>query len=1011
MKDFKLKIILPIILALFCLELRAQEVKTEVAAVIVNTKGTPIPAAAIANSDKRIVSSDSAGRFSIPVSQGTKLKISALGYQTQMVDIKPGLTSITLLADADMVQVAFQKKESGDLLGGVSYLNVPDLLEKNYYLGATDQLQAFLPGLNGNVWGNYSLTLVDGVPRETGNVLPTEIEQITVLKGAQAVALYGSQAARGVLMITTKRGTSGGDAFKVRLNTGIFTPKRYAEYLGSAEYMTLYNEARKNDGLSPLYADDVIQNTASGSNPYKYPDVDYYSSEFLKKSFNRSDITTEFRGGSDKARFYANIGYYQLGSLLNVGEGKKDGSSRFNVRGNVDVKFNNAITGKINTSMAFFDTRTAKGTYWANAATMRPNWYTPLIPISSLANPDSPTWQQYKDSPFLVDGKYLLGGRQDLTTTTFGALYTQGPEKYSARQFQFDASLNFDLSGALKGLSFNTLYGLDYYNRFYLSENINDYSIYVPTWGNTTNGIDPNQIASLSRFGVIDKARRDRSLIDAYQRLTSFYTGQFNYKNTFGANHNVSALLLVNAFLRQMSETYHGDGSANLGFQANYNYSKKYYVDFTSNYVHSAKLAPGYNNMFSPVVTLGWRLKNEKFLSDVTAINDLKITASAGIVHTDMDFTQYYMYKGVYANGTNFRYNEGGPNQGTGTDITRGPNESLTFVKRKELSFGIEAILFDRSLQLTGSYYRIEMNGLPVRNTNAYASYVSFGSTNFIPFENFEGNLYTGFDFGASINKKVGEVGLNIGLVGTYATNKAIQRREVYQWQYQFRAGRPLDGIWGLQSDGIFMNQAQINNSPVQSFGAVKAGDLKYVDQNGDGKIDNNDVIYLGRNSSPLILGLNTTAQWKGFTLFVLANGSFGGYANKNNDYFRVRQERKYSEVVRDRTIINNVNGEWVVTQQGSFPRLTTTSGDNNFRDSDYWLYSRTFVSLSKVQLSYDLPANIFKGKFGRVVKDMGVYVSGFDLLTFSKERKILETNIGGTPQTRFFNLGLKATL
>jgi TonB-linked SusC/RagA family outer membrane protein len=1004
MNKFNFKILIPALLTLAGLELKAQDVpKSEVTGVVRNSKGRPVQGAVISGTNKIVTGTDSLGRFTIQAAPGTQLEVSALGYQTQTIPLTALGSGITLLADADLVQVAFQKKSSKDLLGGVSYLNVPELLEKNYYLSSTEQLQSFIPGLNAGIWGGGNLTLIDGVPRDIGNVLPTEIEQVTVLKGAQAVALYGSQAARGVIMITTKKGTAEQDAFRVRVNHGVFTPKRYAQYLGSAEYMTLYNEARRNDGLAPLYNDETINNTASGVNPYRYPDVDYYSSEFLKKSYNRSDITTEFRGGSEKSRFYANLGYYRLGSLLNVGSGKDESVSRFNVRGNVDIKFNNAITGHVNSSMAFYDTKTAKGTYWANAATLRPNWYTPLIPLSMLENPDSPTWQSVKDSPFLVDGQFVLGGRQDLTTTPFGALYTQGAEKYTARQFQFDAGLNIDLRSVLKGLSFNTLFGLDYLNRFYLSENINDYSIYVADW-NTSN-----QITRLNRFGVLDKARRDRSLVDAYQRLTTFYSAQFNYKNTFGSGHNVSAIVLMNAFLRQITEVYHGDGSANLGFQASYNFKQKYYADFTSNLVRSAKLAPGNNNAFSPVVTVGWRLSKESFLENSDVVNDLKLTASAGVLHTDLDFTQYFMYKGVYANGTNFRFNEGGPNQGTGTDITRGPNDNLGFVKRKEFNLGLDATLFNRALQLNASYFRIQMTGLPIRNTNAYPNYVSFGSTNFIPFENYDGNEYSGFDFGASVFKKVGQLGLNVGLVGTYATSKAIQRREVFQYDYQYRAGQPLDGIFGLQSDGLFLNQAQINSSPVQTFGAIKAGDIKYVDQNGDGKIDNNDVIYLGRSGTPMVLGLNLTANWKNFTLFVLTNGIFGGYGNKNNDYFRVRQERKYSEVVRDRTQINtDANGQWQVTQLGTFPRLTTSSGDNNFRDSDYWLYKRNAINLAKIQLSYDFPSNLFKGK---TVKDLGVYVSGFDLFTFSKERKILETNIGSTPQTRFFNLGVKATL
>ncbi len=1017
MKDIKIKILLHLLFALFCLNLQAQNVQQmEIKGIVVDASGQPV-SGAIIRDDRSVVSTDETGTFTIATSPGTGLKIIALGYSPQTVIAKAQLKTITLISEADMVQVAFKKTERSELLGGVSFLNVPKLLEKNYYLSADEQLSSFLPGLNGNIWGNISLTMVDGVPRDIGNVLPTEIEQITVLKGAQAVALYGSQAARGVLLVTTKRGISGLNEFNVRANSGMYTPKRYPKYLGSADYMTLYNEARTNDGSAVTYSPETIAGTAAGTNKYRYPDVDYYSSEYLKKAFNRSDIVGEFRGGNDKTRFYANLGAYRLGSFLNVGEGKDESTTRFNVRGNVDIKFNNSITGTINTSLAYFDRKTAKGNYWGNAATLRPNWYTPLIPVSMFEDPNNAQWAPLKANPFLIDGQYLLGGRQDLTTTPFAAMYTQGPEKYTGRQFQFDAGLNFDLSTTLKGLSFKTLFGLDYLSRYTLSENINDYAVYnAGSWNG--DKISYNAIAPATQgFLKIgeNKVSRNRSLVDTYQRQVSFFTGQFNYNNTFGGVHNVTAMFIVNAFLRNISETYHGDGNANLGIQAGYNYKQKYYADFSGSYVHSVKFAPGHRDAFSPVGTLGWRISREEFLSGSDVIDDLKITGSAGILYTDMDYSNYNTYKGIYTTGgTAFRFNEG--RQGNGTDVRQGLSPNMTFVQRKELNFGLDATLFNKSVQVTASYFRININGLPALNTIASPSYLVFGtnSTSFVSWENYNSSQYTGFDIGVNANKTVGKVALNLGVTATYATSKYTKIREVFdpRWPYLSKVGRPVDALWGLQSDGIFMNQTQINNAPPQQFnGTLQAGDIKYIDQNGDGKINTtNDLVYLGQTNPPLIMGVNFTAKWKKLTLFVLANGGFGGTGNRSNDYFRVRQERKYSEVVSDRTLIGrDATNNWEVKQLGTFPRLTTGAGANNFTDSDYWTYDNSYINLSKVQVSYDFPREMFKTS--KSIKEMGIYVAGFDLLTIAKNRKILETNIGGAPQTRFFNLGIKASL
>src|SRR5690606_21240921 len=153
------------------------------------------------------------------------------------------------------------------------------------------------------------LVLIDGIPRDAGSVNPTEIEQISLLKGISAVALYGSQAAKGVVQITTKRGKVQKQEIEVNVNAGIFVPKSFPKYLGSAEYMTLYNEARANDGLSQLYSDETIYNYASGSNPYRYPDVNYYSSEYLKQTYNRYDVSAQITGGNETAQYYTNLGF------------------------------------------------------------------------------------------------------------------------------------------------------------------------------------------------------------------------------------------------------------------------------------------------------------------------------------------------------------------------------------------------------------------------------------------------------------------------------------------------------------------------------------------------------------------------------------------------------------------------------------------------------------------------------------------------------------------------------
>lgn len=909
------------------------------------------------------------------------------------------------------INTAFQRVNKDDILGGVSSINISEILDKDYHINSLDNLSSFIPGFHGNIWGMDSyLVLVDGIPRDANNIMPSEIEQITVLKGVSALALYGNHAAKGAILITTKRGINSPNEIIVRANTGINVPKAFPEYLASAEYMTLYNEARANKKQDALYSEDEIELYDSGLNPYRYPDLDYYSEDYVRKFSNRTDVSTEFIGGNKVARFYTNMGFYHENSLLKVGEAKNDVTTRFNVRGNIDVKINEYISSKVNASMAFYDSKNAQGDYWSNAASLRPNRYSPFVPISYFDESNEEFAVLLENSKFLIDDKYLIGGNTFQQTTPFGEMYANGANTFSSRQYQFDVTVDYDMSPLLKGLSFSSQFGVDYSTNFNLSVNNNEYAVYEALWDTDEEGNEI--ITSVNKFNE-DKVSRGRNLSDTWQRQTTFFSGQFNYANTFNNVHNVSALLLATGFQQTISGMYHKPSSANIGLNAVYNYSQKYYIDFTGNILHSAKLPEGNRQAISPTIALGWRISQEDFLANSNTINNLKITASAGILNSDLDLEDdYFLHSGFLTqrDGAWFSWQEG--RSRTSTDIQRGENKNLTFIKRKEINIGFEAVLFNNSLFLNGTMFYNIMDGIPIVNTDLYPSYFSTGwpVSSFIPVDNFEQDLRKGFDFGASFKKNIGQVELNVGIVGTYYETEALRRSENYADEYQNRQGKPLDAIFGYKSDGFFMNESEIAESPTHGFGTVRPGDLRYIDQNDDGVIDERDTVYLGREGlygQPLTMGLNFTVKWKNFTLFSLVNAGYGGYGMKNSEYYWVYDDRKYSALVRDRNIIGlNDNGEMEVTKLGTYPRLSIDGKGVSFRDSDFWLYKNDHINIARLQLSYDLPEKLFNNSF---IKQCGIHLSGSNLLIISKEREILETNIGESPQNRFYNIGLKA--
>ncbi|ERM83586.1 TonB-linked outer membrane protein [Rhodonellum psychrophilum GCM71 = DSM 17998] len=974
-------------------------------ATVKDQTGFPLSVVEIKNEEEEVITTtDENGIFTIDVLPNSLLIVTAPGYETKVLRVSAQMDEIILYSELEsrLVNTAYQKRDQSNLIGGISFVNVPELLQKNYFTYSLDNMEVFAPGFHGNLWGNNEyLLLVDGVPRDVGSVMPLEIEQVTFLKGISAVALYGSRAAKGVIMITTKRGAAGKQRINVTTNTGIHVPKGIPKYLGSAEYMTLYNEARTNDGLQPLYTQEDVFNHGSGSNPYRYPNLDFYSPQYLQEAYSRHDGTLEIAGGNDRARYYTNLGFMSEGSLLNFGQATQNRNERFNIRGNVDMNLSKNITAFADAAVIFYNGKGVNANFFQGAASIRPHRFSPLIPISALEEDDEASMNFVRNSSHLIDGQFLLGGTQLEQSNPIAGIYAGGSSQFTSRQYQFNTGVNADLKNVLPGLTFSSRFGLDYATSYNLSFN-NNYAVYQPQWNNYAG---QDLISGLTRFGQ-DASSRTQNINNSRFQQTMAMSAQLNYKTVINEHHEISAILVAGGFQRSVSEVYHAVSNANVGLHLAYNFKNKYLVEMNNAIIHSARLPENNRRAFSPTMSLGWRISNEEFLQG-SIFDNLLLSVSGGIIHTDLDIQDYYLYEQVYTqqgDGTVFYTWKDGLNN-ISTISRRGANPNMTFPKREEVNFGIDASLFNNRLAFTGSYFLSRMSGLLVQRSDVYPSYFTTGfpASSFIPFENYNSDQRSGFDFNLNWNQKLGAANLNFGIVGTYYNTKALQRGENWQDPYQERTNNPIDAIWGLRNQGFFGNTEQINASPTQIFGEVLPGDLRYADQNGDGRVTPQDEVFLGRGGwfgAPLTLGFNVTAQVKNFTFFAMGVARKGAYAMQNSSYFWVSGEAKYSEVVRDR---------WTegTAESATFPRLTTLNGANNFRNSDFWLYSTDRFDLARVQLTYNVPAEQFFG--GEFIKGMNVYINGSNLLTLSPNRKILEMNIGTAPQTRFFNLGLSA--
>jgi len=908
---------------------------------------------------------------------------------------------------ARTVNVAFATLPSEDVIQAVSQVDMADLLDKDYNTATLNaSLQSMVGGYTGgtSIWGQDALVLVDGMPRDYADLYASEVQSVTFLKDAAAAALYGSRGVKGVILITTKRGRNEKMRINFLANVGFDKPKSYPNYLDAASYMTLYNEACLNDGLSPRYSQSEIYNSSVGANRWQYPDQKYYNGNYLRDFSTTAGATGEITGGNDRTRYYFNLGINYNNGLMKIGGHDSDNNLRFNVRGNVDMTITKWLTGYTNAAMVINDAYECRGDFWGMASGTWPNRFGVLLPVE-LVDPNNSALQAMIASASLIDGKYLLGGTSSNQTNAIADSYQAGYVKTKTRSFMFDLGLNFDLAAILQGLTFKCAFGVDY-RSIYSEGYKEDYAVYEPTWANV-NGSP--MIVDLVMHGNDTNSTNEFVGQSTYNQ-TMMFRGQFDWKRSFGGVHNLDATLMGWGYQTKYSNDANHDSSplhattnANAGLQAVYNYDHRYYATLTGVLAHSSKLAEGHRNAFSPSISVGWRLSQEKFLSEKAPwIDELKLTASWSRLHQDLDIQDHYLYAASYGykgNGGWWKYRDGMAGGNTVQPL-RAENLDLTFITRDEWRAGVQGAFFNNIVSVSADYFRQKTDGGLTQGTNSiFPGFMNKWDASFVPWINYNNDLREGVDFSLNLRKEFGEWTLGAGFAGMWYHDKATRRDEMPAEPYLSSIGESLSVARGYICEGFFGSQEEIDACGVrQTFGGtLRPGDLRYRDVNGDGVVDSNDRVVLGKYTPDFTYGVNLSAEWRGFTLFVAGTGQRGGIAFKNNSYFCPGGESKYSEMAW---------GRWTpeTASTATAPRLTTGSTSNNSQASTFWRYSTDRFDLRTVQLTYNLPEAIFTGK---AVSGLSVYVKGDNLATIAKERKTLELSTAA-PQTRTYSFGCK---
>ena len=942
------------------------------------------------------------------------LQFAANAASTAQTIQKNATTASKYVGDTAKVDLVFQKKSKRDAISSIATVKPNERLTFDDAESAGNQMDILLGLTAGNNIRNIgsAMYVIDGIPGRDINLLnASEIESISVLKDVNAIALYGSQARNGVIVVTTKRGVmSKKGQIKVKINHGMKSPVSYPTYLGSAEYMELYNEARTNDGLTLTYDSTTIANTKTGLNPYRYPDVSFYNSDFLKPFTTQTSAITEFSGGNKDLRYLVNISYENTGTLEKINPELNKGTNSYKVRGNLDFPVNKWIKSTVDIMASIITRKAAPESILSSATSFRPNLYAPFLPVSmirdSLAN-------QLISMKTFQNGQYVLGGSGSYKTTVpFGEIFAGGYVDHTYRSTQVANSLEFDLRKIAKGLTAKTYVSLDYYD-YYTVTIDNKYNFYEPKWQNKIEHKDSlyakeyqaDSIQSLTPQGEPDvKDTKENVATKGFTMRTAFY-GQLNYTTTIANDHAFNAMLIASTNQVKLSGVKQTDVNSHAAFNFNYSFKDKYYANFNTTYTYSNKLAEGNRGAFAPTVGLAYVITEEDFMKNIKGLDYLKLRGSWGKLNTDIDIANYFLYQDVYDIETagSYSWNDGGTPSLKRTVIRNGRNLGLGFEQREDFTAGFEASLFN-SLAVEMNYFRTDRSGFVSQDATYYPSFYA----DFAPYINSERNRYKGFELGLNYNKKLGDFNVNIGGNIVYSVSERIEVDQLEpEYAYQNLVGQSMGRISGLKAEGFYSkedfnpNGSLVNGLAVPQFGTVKPGDIKYWDTNSDGLIDTKDNYTIGDNAFPYSFAFNVLLQYKGFSLFVLGKGQTGAETTKSSNYYWVSGNNKYSEVVRDR---------WTeaTAATATYPRLTTGSGSNNYRTSTFWLYDKSYFDIRRIQLSYEFNENVCKS-LG--MKDLSVNIAGSDLYKFAPNKDILELNVGGNPQFRNVTLGLKFTL
>lgn len=1003
----------------------------EVTGLITDSLQSPMPGVTISVKERSSVAtgSDVNGRFILSVPNDATLVFSLIGYRTveqQVSGSEP--MSITMVPDVsmleDVVVVAYGTQKKKEVVGAVTSINPSELKVPSSNLTTAlagrlagviayqrsgepgqDNADFFIRGVTTFGYKKDPLILIDGVELSTtelARMQPDDIASFSIMKDATATALYGARGANGVILVTTKEGKVESAKFSFRYENSFSAPTKNVELADPITYMRMENEAvatRNPLEITP-YLESKIDNTEAGIDPLAFPATDWRK-ELFKSYAHNQRMNFNLTGGGAVAQYYLAGTYNQDNGVLRV-----DGKNNFNnniklnsyaLRSNVSINVTKTTEVGVRLYGTFDD---YTGPIYGGA-----EMYSMVMRSNPVLFPAYyPATEDYKYVQHIMFGGSLEGN----SVNPYAEL-VKGYKDYSKSLMLAQLEMKQNLAFVTEGLTFRGMLNTNRESYFDVTRAYNPFYYDLARFDRQSNAytleaINPN--SGTEYLGYTEGPKIVRTNLYAELAL--------NYNRTFGDKHGISGLLVYN-----MRNFLEGNASSllkslpyrNMGLsgRATYAYDDRYFVEFNFGYNGSERFYIDNRFGFFPSAGVAWSVSNEKFWEGITeVVPKLKLRATYGLVGNDAIGSaedRFFYLSTVDMNnavrgaafGTNFNYIQ------SGVLVSRYDNRLITWETATKTNLGLEFSLWNK-FDVQADYFTeyrknilMDRASIPVTMGLSAPVRANVGEAS-----------GKGIDFSVDFNHTFSN---GLWLVGrgnfTYATSsfEVIEEPE-YDEPNLSKRGYSLSQQWGYIAERLFIDEADVANSPVQNFGIYEAGDIKYRDVNGDGIISSLDQAPIGYPTDPeIIYGFGFSAGLKGVDFSCFFQGS--GYSA-----FWINQNGSTSPFVNGNQVLKAyADSYWSEEQRNIYavmPRLSKILNNNNNQLSTWFMRDGSFLRLKSVEMGYTLPSTLSKKMY---LNNLRVYLSGTNLANWSKF-KLWDVEMGsqglGYPIQQVYNFGVQ---